>query len=411
MPAWLKKLGLSWSQIKSLLETEGAKNKAYDSDVDGVFDLEAIPTITRDKLEYPTEDVSFAYLQAIGKVYSYPDEGHMAGSLLFGTVDSFADKSVEVFITGEIGYVYARWSDDDNFYRTYQETGLSTADHKLHKFVGGTNTELGSESVDLNDYYMYRYKLSCNGSAIKSFRVDMTTPKISVTDTDLASGKYGIFSPNSDAYPSLYGSIYLRAPSTKLPQLKAIVEFDIIGSGTEEDPIRPNLKQLFDQHPELDKQIDKTAVTWGAFDPKPEHNTMLITITAGNPYTGEKAITEQIEHAKSKNLKVLKPPRDYSEVTEQYRQLKQEFTEWIAGKDNYAYQTLGHEDFEKFQVADTYYGNIVEGYKPDAYKNVPDWEMRKTLAMWKERLKRATVVKSEAEKHLKKLEEVEKNGW
>jgi hypothetical protein len=31
--------------------------------------------------------------------------------------------------------------------------------------------------------------------------------------------------------------------------------------------------------------------------------------------------------------------------------------------------------------------------------------------MWKERLKRVEVVKLEAEKHMKKLEEVEKKGW
>ena len=91
--------------------------------------------------------------------------------------------------------------------------------------------------------------------------------------------------------------------------------------------------------------------------------------------------------------------------------LKQEFPEWIAGRHNYCYQVLGHEDFEAMQVADTYHGNIVDGIKPNAYKNVPDWEMRKTLAMWKDRLKRAEVAKLEAEKHLKKLEEVEKKGW
>jgi hypothetical protein len=47
----------------------------------------------------------------------------------------------------------------------------------------------------------------------------------------------------------------------------------------------------------------------------------------------------------------------------------------------------------------------------EPYKNVPDWEMRRILQMWKERLKRAEVMKTEAEKHMRKLEEVEKKGW
>ncbi|RLI77562.1 hypothetical protein DRP04_11200 [Archaeoglobales archaeon] len=50
MPQWLKKLGLSWEQIKSKLETEGSKNKAYDSDVDGVFDSGAIPNLDASKI-------------------------------------------------------------------------------------------------------------------------------------------------------------------------------------------------------------------------------------------------------------------------------------------------------------------------------------------------------------------------
>lgn len=137
---------------------------------------------------------------------------------------------------------------------------------------------------------------------------------------------------------------------------------------------------------------------------------MLITITGDNPYK-QGAILKQIEYAKSKNLKALRPPTDYREAIEQYRKLKVDFPHWVAGKDNYAYQTLGHEIFELFQVADTYHGNIVEGYNPNAYKKVPDWEMRKTLSMWKERLKRVSTLVEEKDKHMKKLEKVEKLGW
>lgn len=50
MPQWLKKLGLTWAQIKQKLESEGAKNKAYDSDVDGVLDVAAIPSLDASKI-------------------------------------------------------------------------------------------------------------------------------------------------------------------------------------------------------------------------------------------------------------------------------------------------------------------------------------------------------------------------
>jgi len=42
--------GLTWEDVKAKLETEGAKNKAYDSDVDGVFDTGAIPDLSRSKI-------------------------------------------------------------------------------------------------------------------------------------------------------------------------------------------------------------------------------------------------------------------------------------------------------------------------------------------------------------------------
>jgi len=384
-----------YTWIQTVLEKWGAKNKAYDSDVDGVFDLAAIPTITRDKLEYPTEDVTFAYLLAINKAI---DRLSHSESPVVVTVDSFTDKATEGIISIYYGVFFARREDAyiaKNAYFQRFASGESGTDHTIRKVIDGTVTELANEGIDLATEYKGTYaKFNVSGSTLSAYRVDPTTPKISATDTDLASGQFGVrLAIGGTIKEDWTGSVAakLLAPSTELPKALAIVECEITGSGNDEDPIRPDLTQ---------------GLKWGAFDYKGEA-TMLITITGDQ----SGAIQDQIEHAKSKNLKVLKPPEDYSEAIEQYRQLRQHFPEWIAGKDNYAYQTLGHEDFEKFQVADTYHGNIIEGYKPDAYKNVPDWEMRKTLAMWKERLKHTEVAKLEAEKHLKKLEEVEKKGW
>jgi len=364
--------------------------------------------IKRSDLEYPTEDVYFVYLTLIEKVI---DWNFLPYGNMLRTVDSFTDKAIQARIRAadyDAPNVVHRRYDSYNYYYIHFYVSNASKDLILVKHRAGFDTEIGSygQDLQLNRVYITRYSIS--GSSHEVYLTELqSTPCISVTDSDIASGFIAV-NTFVEAAPVCEGmTARLLAPSSPLLPALAIIEAEITGNGTKEDPFRPVLAQDIDTI----RNIDKLVVTWGAFDHKPEHNTMLITITDGNPYTGEKAIQEQIEYAKSKTLKVLTPPKDYNEAIEQYRQLKQEFTEWIAGKDNYAYQTLGHEDFEKLQVADTYYGNIIEGIKPNAYKNVPDWEMRRTLAMWKERLKRVEVVKTEAEKHLKKLEEVEKKGW
>ena len=466
-------LGLSWEQIKQKLESEGAKNKQYDSDVDGVFDtgaipdldaskitsgvldLARIPTIPRSKLEYPTEDVSFAYLAIINKVVY----NTWYGSNVL-TKDSFTDKAVFIATHGDYGSAFARVSSTDNqtFYNARLMLPQSTEDFRLSCFSEGNETILGTESVDLNDIG-HGIAISVSGSTIKGLRYKIypsvvdplslptAAATLSATDTTLSSGLFGYrttYSGGNDSETN-GNAAYLLAPLTPLPKAKAIVEMDII---SENKQINANLKQNLVEISKLDNvpdflkqeykkyellkqkgftdeeiqlllgyipqhQVDLASVTWGAFDYKPEHTTVLITITGGNAYTGEKAIQEQIEHAKSKNLKVLKPPRDYSEAIEQYRQLKQEFTEWIAGTENFAFQVLGHEDIEPLAVADFYYGELIEHkthYKQ--LKRVPEWEMERTLNMWNERIKRVTAVPAERkEKHQKKMSEILKKGW
>ncbi|RLI07543.1 hypothetical protein DRO42_07930 [Candidatus Bathyarchaeota archaeon] len=93
--------------------------------------------------------------------------------------------------------------------------------------------------------------------------------------------------------------------------------------------------------------------------------------------------------------------------------LKKDFPEWLAGKDNYAYQTLGHADIEPLAVADFYYGEVIDHKTHyDQIKKVPDWEMERTLRRWKDGLDKVTAVTSEQkEHHQKKLEEILKRGW
>jgi len=386
--------------------------------------IDDLPTIPRSKLEYPTEDVSFAYLLAIDKVKPTLILTTLS-SYSYVTIDSFADKAIEGWMRDQnaITLRSSKQSSSNTYYRCDIRTSESSQDFRVAKEVSGVWTVLGYESVDLSDVF-YQCKFSVSGSTLKAFRADLSSPKINVTDTDITSGYAAFGGLILDTLNPLLLGGYLRAPATRLPQPITTVECKVTGSGTEEDPFRPEmLEDLVEVDPstlppEMAQAvmanpkgknglplINEKSVTWGAFDHKPEHNTMLITITAGNPYTGYKAIQEQIEHAKSKNLKVLKPPKDHNEAIEQYRTLRKDFPEWIAGKDNYAYQTLGHECFEHFAVADFYYGAIFDGmYGDNPFKNVPDWEMQNTLAMWEVRLSRGEVLKStEKEQHMFKL--------
>ena len=136
--------GITWEEVKNKLETEGAKNKAYDSDVDGVLDLAVIPTITRSKLEYPTEDVTFAYLAAINKLAQY----HTAGTTrdFAVTADAFTDKAVKnVEIVWGCGFtLLGRVQDKDNAYAQFTEENATTADHKIKKWESGTEKSRNS---------------------------------------------------------------------------------------------------------------------------------------------------------------------------------------------------------------------------------------------------------------------------
>lgn len=405
-------VGLTWDEIKSKLETAG--NVA----------------IVRGNLEYPTEDVSFAYLLSIEKARYGRNDTQRGG---IQTIDAFTDKAIEGLLAGEVVITARadRFIDvgDGNTYWFWMPIGYGTADFEIAKRVDGSHTELAHEAVDLNDYN-YVGMASISGSTLKFFREDLTTPKITATDTTFASGYFGVFQQigKGDTHP--YSS-KLVAPSTALPQPSIILEYEITGDGSEENPIRPAMPEDLVEVDEtqIDAEtwaaiqsnpkgqnglplINKLAVTWGAFDYKEGEPTMLVVITRDNPYQSG-AILKQIEHAKSKNLKVLKPPRDYSEAIEQYRQLKQKFTEWIAGAENYCYQMLGHPDIEPLAVADFYYGEVIEHrthYKQ--LKRVPEWEMERTLNMWNERIKRVTAVPAERkEKHQKKMSEILKKGW
>jgi len=371
-------------------------------------------SLLRSQLEYPTVGVSFAYLAVINKVVY---GSHNINGIDVLTRDSFTDKAV---IGGVQPNAYpviaARWNDKTNFYQNSFNPAASTADHYLAKTVNGTATIIATEAVDI-DNSGEMLAISTSGSTIKSLRWALTgvmdplnprtaTATISATDTSFASGYFGV-RPIRDSYPHGFidsPSVYLVAPFTSLPPAIALLEVEVTGSGKPDDPYRPLLLQTISS-----ENIDLDSVTWGAFEFSEESPTNIIVVTGNNPYRAG-AIDRQKANAK----RSFTPPKSYDEAVALYSQLKASYPHWIAGKDNFAYQVLGHEALEPLAVIDFYYGELIEHKTHyDQLKRVPDWELRNTLKMWSDRLERAKpdIPHDEYVKHRGKLDKILRLGW
>jgi len=414
-------------------------------------------SITRAKLEYPTVDVSFSYLSSIDQVLYcvLATWGYVVLSR-----DTFTDKatfaSVQVYDTPVL---CGRFVDRINTYYTHYSPDMTTVDFCLFKIVANVVTQIGYEAIDI-DYRGRGLMISCSGSSIKSMRFEMDTPinplllptpnyTISVTDTTFASGRFG-YRPLRETYPhggSTPDSVYLKSPSTDLPPVIAIIETEVDGDGSAENLFRPKMKSelveisnnlnvpdflktekkkydvlkskgftdeemklLFGHVPQ--HQIDTATVSFGSFEFSSESTTNIITVSGNNPYDS-RAIEKQIEHARSRNLKVISPPpRDYREAVEQFKTLSREFPHWLAGKDNYAYQVLGNEVFEIFQNIDFYYGEFLEHKEHyNQIKQVPDFEISRRLDELENKLSKIDVLIDERDKHHGKLREIVRRGW
>jgi hypothetical protein len=401
-------------------------------------------SITRTKLEYPTENVSFAYLTSIERTRVFRDmRWHRNWTIL--TYDIFSDRSVEVYlIIGSCDSVFGRHNLEDRYY-TQIVTESAADDHQIRKFIGGSETLLGREAVDLTAGDPERFIHSNSGSTLKSFRGYVTTPQITVTDTALASGYFG-FATRHDRAVQNIGLAWLRAPSTPAPPALAVLEVEVEGSGVVEDPYRPLLNKNLVEIAQLEglpsflyqeakryeilknkgftddeiklllgyipqHQVDLGAVTWGAFEFSKDSPTNIIVITGDNPYQ-QGVIQRHVELARSKNLKLLDPPRNYGEAVAQYQQLRRDYIYWLAGKDNYAYQVLGLEELDLFQIVDFYSGELIEHKTHyQQLKQVPDWELWRGLEVLEERLSKVEVLAEERDKHLEKLKSVKRLGW
>jgi len=398
--------------------------------------------VTRAKLEYPTVDVRFAYLDAIDKLVPMPSpEWDVIGA---GTSESFADKALEGICTDRAYVLRVRGPDTYNGYAANLDTTRTTQDFSVDKVVNKVVTILGAESVDLLSNSSHLCKLSASGSTLKGYRANMATPKVTVTDTTFASGRCAVVAGWGFRVPFVL-AYSLRSPSSESPRALAVLEVEADGSGSTDDPFRPLMSEnLVDvselQVPDFLKlekrkydilkakgftdeemktllgyvpqhQVNLDSVSWGAFEFSDKSPTNIIVITSDNPYR-QGAIDRQAESARKKGLRALRPPRDYDEAVSQYNELKRDFKHWLAGKDNYAYQTLGLEVFDLFQNVDFYYGELIEHKAHyDQLKMVPEQEIRRRLEELEEKLRRVGVLAEERDRHLSKLREVVRRGW
>jgi len=413
-------------------------------------------SVTRTKLEYPTVDVSFAYLASINKVKysSFSTSGYI---VLTG--DTFTDKAVWAATqVNALAIILGRYQDYRNAYYSQYNPAANKADHTLVRLSAGTATTIATEAIDI-DNKGRGLAISCSGSTIKSLRyemlsaidpLDLPAPSatISATDTTFASGLFGFrFLRETNAHGGTEsGSVWLKAPLTPLPQAQTILELDIEGNGKDE-PFMPSMsknlveissltglpdflyleskkyqilrkKGFTDEEIQLllgyvpQHQVDLNAVTWGAFEFHPDKSsTVIVIITGDNLYS-----PGAIERQKARAKRVFRAPRDYGEVVKLYKQLSKDYPHWLAGKDNFAYQALGLEVFELFQNVDFYYGELVEHRTHyDQIKQVPEHELWHRLDELENSLQRisglAGVLAGERVDHMGKVKEIKKRGW
>jgi hypothetical protein len=407
-------------------------------------------SITRTKLEYPTANVSFAYLSSINKGGSIS----IHWSHTYVTIDSFTDKSVFGGVHSSASpTVVGRLVDIDNYYYATFVIGASANDHRVGKVSGGIITDLNSEAVDL-DSKARGIRIICSGSTIKSLRYEGTkflnplslpTPDatISTTNTSFASGKFGytiLDYVNRGGIDPL--SAYLLPTATPLPPAQAILELDIEGNGRD-TPYSPSLSKNLVEISSLEglpdflyqeakryqiliskgftedeiklflgyipqHQVDLDSITWGSFEFHPDKaSSVIVTVTGDNPYQNG-----AIERQKARAKRTFKPPRDHTEATDLYKSLVKDHPYWLAGKDNFIYQTLGLEIFDLLQNIDFYYGELLDHKTHyNQLKQVPDWEIENRINELIDKMSRETVLTDERDKHIGKAREILKRGW
>jgi hypothetical protein len=419
----LKQLDEIISRLRTVYTGDIVEARDHNDLCDAVRKIREILPLIGGGLPYKTENVSLPYLSVIDKVVAVTDVPDCYGVT---TKDSFTDKAVfQAF--PYLATSYARYIDAFNYYYegafSYYSVGRPYLWYSIRQVVDGYETVIASKTVRLYVGTMVGIAFSVSGSTLKGLAwsqdiydpLNLPTPydTISGVSTALASGLYGVVLIDSYPYPYTSGETsYLLPPFSPSKPALAIVEVNVEGSGKREDPFKPAfLSSIVEVSSEGRVKIDLDSVAYGCFEFSPESPTNIVCIFGDNVHKPG-AIQRQTEYLRGRGLRVLKPPKDYREASEQYRGLRKEFKHWLAGVHNYCYHTLGLECFNYMQNIDFYYGELIEHKKHyHQIVKVPEWEIRRRLKVLEEKMKTVEAPVEEREKHLGKLKEINARGW
>ncbi|MEM4067266.1 MAG: hypothetical protein QXV17_10465 [Candidatus Micrarchaeaceae archaeon] len=356
----------------------------------------ALAPYLRSQLEQPATDVSLHYLLAIGKADFIGIYGVEPTNTHFLTKDAYTDLAVVsrcTLIAGVspgfftiVGRSQIYPSDPGN-----NEYGIVfSPDLYIYKIVGGTVTQLGAEGGSFINWEEDTIKLSIQGSTLKAYRINMTSPKITVSDTSFSSGSFGI-RDFKRSYLAATGHVkmgvdpfaYLTAAGSPHPSAKAIA----LVEGFEQQPSDNNL---------LGKnwRIKEEGFRWGAFEARYGEDYRAVI------YDGV------IDNCKFKKYRSINT--SYIDALDIYREFK--CGEDLAGKDDFAFQILGREELGYQAAADFYFGHLIE--HKTHYRELKRCDaqfIRMALNNLKERLEETTI--GEADKHLNKVKIILSKGW
>jgi len=369
--------------------------------------------VTRAKLEYSTDKIVFDYLICIDKAMGLEIliNRDICGRI---SIDSFTDKGVQAYLFGGgTDRIFVRWQDVDNWYSSYIEDGEATADHQIRLMRAGSESTLGTESVDVGTVWM-KCKFEAIGSTLNSYREDLTTPAITVTDTTFSSGKFGVkyYGHGNNGLTGFYAVLYTPSTTTRRPL--AILEYEV----GEQSIIRPSqiitidealqkgyklpeeivrrykiyqslknkgftdeeIKDLFGT---FKTKIDVLSISWGSIDFKKEDGTVHVCIYSNNPYNSN-ALDEHISFVKNKGLDVI-TTIDRSKLIDIYSQIRKKRPSIMITENELAFQLFGDKKSMLMSLADFYEREVLN---LNRIKDVPFEILRYTIVRYIEDAKK-----------------------
>ncbi|MEM3943796.1 MAG: hypothetical protein QXJ59_06900 [Thermofilaceae archaeon] len=184
------------------------------------------------------------YLASVGKMMMVNWYLPFYADLGLVTVEPINDCRVSTFITDHKQMPMVRYVDMNNNYWAELSSPYSTQDWLLFKIVQKAVTILAAEAVDINPGDSGIGYLQVVGSTLTAACSGRAT--LTATDTSLPSGRVGLlFATRHTTFYGGFSCIYgeIQPPGSSLPAPVAYFEVPVVGSGTPDDPFRPQLPE------------------------------------------------------------------------------------------------------------------------------------------------------------------------